>query len=363
MTNKIVKILHYIPGFNYGGIEQRFVSWHDKLDKENFQFDLLVNKGSDSSLLKALVNEGVIVHEIPSINPRSLCSHKAAIKKLFNDNIYDAIHCHSPDKSFYVLKYAKTFNIKVRILQARTSKIDKGRGYYLKMFFKKNSPKFATHKLAVSKVAGEWLFGKKNGFNILNNAIELEAYKYNTYTRTELRRDLNIEDKLVLGHAGRFTHAKNHQFIIKIFNELVKKNSKVLLLLVGDGPLMPDIKEMVEKFGLTDKVIMIGFTDEISKYYQAMDFFLFPSHYEGLPGSLIEAQASGLNCLISNTISNEAIVNKNVKVCGLENEIEFWIKNIIFSNPSEREINEDNFISKGYDLKRVVKELENIYRK
>ena len=179
------------------------------------------------------------------------------------------------------------------------------------------SKKYATDYFACSELAGRWLFGDKTfeqgKVTIINNAIDLDKFKYDEKVRKEKRKELNInDDTLVVGHIGRFVAQKNHTFLIDIFSELHKKEKNSILLLIGQGPLIGEIKQKVETLGISDSVKFLGQRDDVNELYNAMDLFLFPSLYEGLGMVLIEAQANGLPCIASTEVPKNARVSKKI---------------------------------------------------
>ena len=366
MNKNKVRIIHFIPGFLFGGIESRFFDWFDRIDKKNINFDLLIQTDQNNPIFDEFKKNGGKVYSIPKINFKNIIKYYRDLKKFFTVNKYEIVHCHSPDKSFFVLLAAKKEGIQTRILHARTSSLEGGKDLFIKNVFKKISPWFATDYFACSKEASQWLFGKKNSkkVKIVQNAVDSEKFIFNNKKRQEIRSFYNIQDnEFVLGHIGRFTYAKNHKFIIDIFSEYQEKNPESKLLLVGDGPLRDEIFNYVNHLGLTTKVIFTGYQPNVEDYYNSMDLFIFPSHYEGLPGTVIEAQTSGLNCLISNKISDEVILSDLVISLPIEDPT-IWLRKINSNSKLEKRISPIEIIKdKGFDLNTVVAFLENFYLK
>lgn len=355
------RVLHFIPGFNYGGIESRFLDWHKTLNKKKLQFDLLIQTDSNNLLLEEFKNNGGRVYVVPPISPKTIQEHIKTIHHIIKNNDYTAVHCHSLDKSYFVLKIAKKENIKTRILHARTSSFVGSSKIPIRNMLKKISVPNATGFFAVSTEAGKWAFGKNKEIKIIKNAVNTNDFLFNLNKRNFIRKELNIDkEDLVIGHVGRFTYAKNHEFLIDIFNSFrINKNAK--LLLIGDGPTKKNIEDKVINLGMKEQVIFEGFQENPEDYYSAMDCFVFPSFYEGLPGSLIEAQLNDLFCLVSNRITKEALVSQNSITLPLE-EKDQWVS-ALNSIDFSRKRNSNLEISKkrGFDLTAVVRELENYY--
>lgn len=364
---KSIRILHFIPGFLYGGIESRFLDWYELIDKEKVQFDLLIQTDSNNSIFDNFKEKGGNVYQVPPLSISTIQKHINFLKVLFNENQYSAVHCHSADKSYFVLSQAEKAGINVRILHARTSSFSGGGDLVVRNLFKKLSLSRATNYFAVSEVAGEWLFGKRNieEVEIIKNAVVSDKFIFDNKIRSEIRRKYKLKTSdILIGHVGRFTYAKNHLFLLDIFKEVNESKSEAKLVLVGDGPYLDAIKSKAKKLGIQDNIIFIGYSDKPEIYYHAMDVFLFPSRYEGLPGSLIEAQISDLNCLISDSITKEAIFLDSTKSLSINKSSKEWaevISSLDFNR--KRTNNAEKVKSAGYDLENVVKSLEKFYLK
>lgn len=256
--------------------------------------------------------------------------------------------------------------IPVRIAHSHsTSNKKEWKKNILKNVLKKFSKIFATHYFSCSEHAGRWLFGdstfEKGKVTIIKNAINIEKFKYNESIRNKLRKELNVENKLVLGHVGRFMKQKNHEFLINVFNEIYKENKDIVLILIGNGPLEEKIKNKVKDLEIEENVKFLGVKDNVNEYMQAMDMFLFPSLYEGLGIVAVEAQCSGLKCLVSTEVPKEVKLTKNIKF--IENNEELWKKTIIkeSKNIGSRQIDLKEVYSNGYNIENSAKQLEKIY--
>lgn len=198
-------------------------------------------------------------------------------------------------------------------------------------------------------------------FQVIPNAIDVANYQYNKSLREEVRRNFNIGDRYVIGHVGRFNPQKNHDFLIEIFSAYHKKNENSVLLLVGEGNGMSDIKEKVNKLGLQDDVIFAGVRTDVNRIMQAMDIFVFPSLYEGLPVTMVEAQAAGLPCLISEQVPTECIFTDLVQINRLSDSLQEWIESIEQQRSTERKDQSESIIKAGYDIKSNAKKLQEFY--
>lgn len=221
----------------------------------------------------------------------------------------------------------------------------------------------ATHFCACSMEAANWLYGPnipKDQIIILKNAIEVERFSYNTSVRQKIRNELGIDDKFVVGHSGRFERQKNHIFLLEAFAKAYQNNPKLCLLLLGEGLLKDDIEKQIKELKIENAVIFAGWKENCEEYMQAMDLFVLPSLFEGLPIVLVEAQTAGLHCLVADTVTKEADITGNVKYLSLETEN--WTKEILKISEGYDRKNVDYLIREnGYDIKMQIKVLEGIY--
>ena len=225
----------------------------------------------------------------------------------------------------------------------------------------KKIPDYATELFACSKLAGDWMFLGEY-FDILYNAIDIKEYKYSPVIANKLRQEFHLENCIVVGHVGRFNPQKNHSFLIDIFSECVQRNSNTKLLLVGDGEGRQKIQDKVRDLGIQDKVIFTGIRSDVNELLQAMDVFVFPSLYEGLPVTMVEAQAAGLPCVISDHISKECIVTSGLVTGKSLNESpERWAECVLQQSYRNRESHIEEIRTAGYDISTAAKQLESFY--
>ena len=356
-----------------GGIQSLVMEIVKNIDKEKVQIDfLLLDDGKKYELEDELENLGCKVYKLKGIwlrTPLDFMKYTKALDNFFkNHRDYDVVHMHSSSKNYMVLKKAKKYGIPVRI--AHSHNIDFQTKNPIKKLigniFKVNLKKYATDYFACSKIAGKWLFGEKiinsDKFKVIHNAIDYDKFKFDGNKRKEIREELNIkDDEIVVGHVGRFSNQKNHEFLIDIFDELYKKNDKFKLLLIGIGETEELIKEKVKKLNIENRVIFLGFKEDVSKYYNAMDLFLFPSKFEGLGITLIEAQANGLICFTSkDVVPEEAKLSDNLYYIKLSDGFKKWTEKIENCNLS-RISSKKEFVENRYLICDIVYELENKY--
>ena len=222
----------------------------------------------------------------------------------------------------------------------------------------------ATDLFACSKAAGEFYYGKEavdsGKVKIIPNAINLEKYKFNEATRNKVRKELNIEDKFVIGHIGRMAPQKNQKFLLKIFSEVKKEKNNAILLMIGDGLLKSEIQKEINKLNIKDSVLLLGVRDDIPQLLMAMDVFVLPSLFEGLGIVAVEAQAVGLKCILSNRVPREVDCG-NCEFIGLEESVDIWNKFVTKDSAYKVKIYKNSLRIDIYNIKKCVKNLENLY--
>ena len=269
-----------------GGVESVVMNYYRNIDKEKIQFHFLCDEDSTDIPYQEIEKLGGKVIIIPPY--QKLFKYQKELYRIFKENNYKIVHSHINAISVFPLRIAKKAGVPIRIAHSHsTSNKKEWKKNILKMILRPFSKLYANQYFACTEYAGKWLFGKKvverKELNVINNAIDLKKFEFNENTREDLRKELGIkEDVLVIGHVGRFMKQKNHDFLIDIFNELIKKNDNSILILIGQGPLLNDMKQKVRDLKIEDKVKFIGQIRDVEKYYNIMDVFLFPSIYEGL---------------------------------------------------------------------------------
>ena len=357
-----IRIAHVVGKMVGGGLESFLMTFYKEIDKEKIQFDFIVD--SDSSFIpeeEILNNGGNIIKVSPYQN---IFSYIRDIRGVLKKGKYKIVHSHMNSLSVFPLYAAWREKVPVRIAHSHsTTNRKEWKKNLLKCILKPFSKIFATHFFACSEHAGKWLFGKriyKNGkINIVRNAIDTEKFKYDITIRDRIRKELDVEDKYVVGHVGRFVQQKNQTFLIDIFSKVHEKKSNAILLLIGQGPLENEIRKKVDAMGLSKYVRFLGQINNVNEIMQAMDCFVFPSLYEGLGIVAVEAQCSGLKCICSLEVPEETKISKLFEYCDF-NDIDRWIK-CILDNNSIRE--DQSFLLKnvGYEITDEVKRIEDFY--
>lgn len=356
----MIRVLQIVTYMGRGGLETMIMNYYRNIDRNKVQFDFLVHRQEEADYDKEIVALGGKIYHMPMLNPFSK-SYFNALDLFFKEHKYDIVHCHLDCMSAYPLKIAKKNGVRVRIAHSHNKSQDKNLKYPIKLYSKRLIPKYATHLLSCGKEAGDWMFNGKP-YTILNNAIDAQSYRFDKQIREEMREQLGFnQEDFVIGHVGRFNPQKNHNFIIDVFNFVHKKNTAAKLVLVGTGDGQKAIKEKVESLALSDSVLFLGNRTDVNKILQAMDVFLFPSLYEGLPLSIIEAQAAGLPCVISDNVPPECIVTDLIEAASLDDALAKW-EIVIKSQKSVKRKDTYELIKKsGFDVKSNVLVLEKMY--
>lgn len=365
-TKEPIRVASVIGRYIGGGVEAVTINYYRNIDKNKVQLDFICDEDSTNIPYEEIEKMGGKVIIIPSYS-KPFKYHKA-LKKVLKEGNYKIIHSNINTLSVFSLFAAKCAGVPIRIAHSHstTNKKEKKKNL-MKQVLRPFSKVFATDYMCCSELAGRWLFGNKEydkgNVYLLNNAIDLDKFKYNESLRKKKRKELGIKDNtLVIGHIGRFVAQKNHDFLIDIFDEIHKKNNNSILLLAGQGPLMEDIKNKVKELNLDDNVKFLGQRNDANELYQALDVFLLPSLYEGLPVVGVEAQAAGLLCYLSDDMTKETKVLDITKFMSLNNTPKEWADNILDDVKKYKRIDTSKeMTAKNFNIKEEAKKLEEYY--
>lgn len=352
-----IRILQVVPKMFAAGIETFIMNMYRNIDKSKVQFDFLVHSKSREFFDDEIEKMGGKIFRLTYKDDKNIIKYIKNLQHFFKDHSeYKIVHGEMQSMMPLYLRIAKKNGVPIRIAHSHNSNYEKSLKGFILHLFSRFSKKYANVQFACSKNSSKYLFGHQDA-EIIHNAINLEKFSYNEEIRNQIRNELGIESNLVIGHVGRFDYQKNHEFLIDIFNEVNKKNSNAVLLLIGKGKLESKIKSKVESYGLSENVKFLGVRKDVDKLYQAMDCFVLPSHYEGLPFVGIEAQITGLKCFFSDAITKETQITKNCKFLPI-NDPSIWEKEI--NNISQKSKRKTEY-SKDYDLKEEAIKLQNKY--
>jgi len=364
----MIRVLHVIGTMGSGGAETLIMNVYRHIDKTQIQFDFVVHTKDECFYDKEIIKLGGRIYHTERFNVINWLSYKKFWNNFFSEHKeHKIVHGHINSSAAIYLSVAKRYG-KIAVVHSHSVKrTEKSLRSYMFRIFVYPIRYIADYFLACSEEAGETRFGKhvteSENYKVFKNGIDVKQFCFQKEVRKVIREKYGIaEEKLIIGHVGRFTYAKNHKFLLKVYKEVSKMYSNVELWLIGTGGLEGKIRTQVQNMGIEKEVRFIGETSHVSEYLQAMDIFVFPSFYEGLPLALVEAQAAGLPCLISDVISDEADMKCGlVKRLSLENSTEDWAEAIVAQKGVSR-IDTSNYLQKsGFDIEAVSKELQDFY--
>lgn len=362
------RVLNVLGTTNLGGAESRVMELYRALDRDKVQFDFLVHTGKDGQYSEEIRRLGGRIYSVPRFRMLNLLSYKKALRKFFREHHeFAAVHGHMTSTASIYLPIAKKAGIPVTIAHARSAGVSPGlKGLATRML--RYPLKYrADYCFTCSAEAAEQVYGKKwveeGNVWTIPNAIDAQRFVFDVAVRAQVREELELGDKFVVGHVGRFGFMKNHTFLIDIFAELCKMRDDAVLVLIGKGELEGQIREKVSSLGLSDKVRFLGNRFDVERYYQAFDYFVFPSTFEGLPGSVAEAQASGLCCLVSDKVTREVALTGRVTFKGIEEPAANWAGEIMRNAKAalERKDMRAAIADSGFDVRGQAAAMEAFY--
>lgn len=372
MENKKIKVLFFVDRFLRGGIQTFIWNHIVNIDRTRFAIDcLILDDGEIYDMEKELKRIGIKIYQLEKIWPDSIkgyIDYVQASKRFFKQHHeYDILHIHSSSKALPLAYYAGKYGIPHIVGHSHNigfqtnNAVKKIIGDLLKIPYRMACNTY----MACSMEAAQWLFGQniaeKNEVFCIKNGIDIERYRYNPALRQELRVKYGLENNFVVGNVARFSKQKNHQYLIDIFYEIKKLRNDSKLVLAGCGELEEEIHAKVKRLGLTDSVIFLGFCEDVYKYMQMMDCFVFPSLFEGLGIVLIEAQANGLKCYTTaDTVPEEVNISGNVEFVSLNESPKTWAEKILETDIGER-CDVSSLVDSEYNVKNSVKKLEIVY--
>lgn len=361
--DKLVKVLHVVPALDNGGIERLLFNYYKNLSDNGLKFDFLIHTGNIGVVGNLLKSLGCNIHSLPS-KRKNLFKYISAFVNFLKINNYEIIHIHQNYSSWLPGLICKIMGFKIIVIHShnfikKETLIKKIINFIIRLI----NLSITNNYLACSLSAGKWLFGKKSSFQVLTNAVELDKFVFNQTKREKFKNLYDLNNKLVIGHVGRFTEQKNHTFVLKTFKEIntLIPNSK--LLLVGEGNLINLIKKEVKILKIEKSVSFLGSHSHINDLYNIFDIFLFPSLFEGLGIALIEAQISDLFCFGSDNIPKESFLTKKSYQLSLKLTPIDWANFIIkkYKHDLKRDNNFVFFQKNNYDVKQEALNLQNYY--
>ena len=362
------RILHMIGSLGIGGSQAFVMNIYRKIDRDKLQFDFIVDSPEYTHYISEIESLGGKVYFFPKFNGKNYIKVRRFWTKFLQEHKeYKVLHSHVRSYASLYIPIAKSFGLKT-IIHSHNNSNGKGLIALGKRILQYPLRFQSDYYMACSRDAGEWLFGgeicKSNSFQVIKNAIDVDDYIFSKENREMIREEFELEDQFVLGYLARVTMQKNPLFVIEVMNELVKINSSAKLLFVGDGELLPDVKKRIEDLGLENKTIVTGMRTDVKELMSAMDCYILPSFWEGLGISLIEAQASGLQCICSEGIQDEAILSGLVTKYSLDFGAKKWAEKIASMKTNYERLNMSDKIKKaGFDIVENADLLQQFYEK
>lgn len=359
---RVLQIIGIVAG---GGVEAVIMNYYEHIDRTKVQFDFIVHNDNKIDITQKVEAMGGKVYKVTPYYKNPI-AFMWDIYKVIKRHHYRIVHSNMNTLSAFSLFAAWAAGAPVRILHNHsTSSPGETKRNIMKFMLRPFARLFATHYFACSRLAGEWMYGRKmmdsGKVKIVNNALDLKKYAFNSRKREMLRKELGFTDEFVIGHVGRFMFQKNHEFLIDVFVKAYKKNPHMALLLVGDGPLRPAMEEKVRKLGLTDHVKFLGLRNNVQDFYHVMDILVLPSHYEGLPVVGVEAQANGLPCLFSTKVTKETRLTHSAQFLDLEAGASMWAEEIISIKCERNKKAGDELRQAGFEIYKEAEKLVKFY--
>ena len=360
----MIRVLHIVGTLDAGGFETLIMNIYRKIDTSQVQFDFVVHRKMVGLYEQEITDRGGKVYHIPFLDDKNYGEYKNQLTKVIKDGDYRIVHGHHSSLGPLYLKIAQKAGVPIRIAHSHTGSHIKSAKGYVKHLITRRYKSHATHLFACSNNAGRYMFGRNSSFRVVNNGIDTAKFRFDPAVRSELRKKMGLENDFVVCHVGRFDTVKNHTFIVDVFKELLTLHPQSKLMLIGIGPLEEPTKAKVRELGLTDKVLFMGQITNVHQMLSAADAFLFPSLYEGLPLTLVEAQTAGLPVICSDTITDECHLTEDYDILSLNDSAQAWAQAVMKAKDS-RIPREERYLlirEKGYDCGDVADGLIRFYQ-
>lgn len=359
----MIRVLHVLGGLERGGAETMVLNIYRAIDRRIVQFDFIIHTTEHQAYYDEIINLGGKIYSFPAFNGKNTFQLRHLWNTFFIEHPeYKILHSHVRSYASLYLPIAKKYGVKT-IIHSHSTSNGKGVTSIVKRVLQYPLRYQADYLMACSNEAGRWLFGekacKRSNYYFIPNAIDVEQYQFTPEIAEQYRKALGIQGKFVVGHVGRFHEAKNHFFLLDIFAEVSKKRADAMLLLVGDGNLRYAIETKIHDLKLEGRVVLTGNRDDVPQLMSAMDVFVFPSVWEGLPVTVVEAQASGLHCLISDQITKDVDTTELVERLSIDN-VKLWVDHILNVNVDRMDVMR-KVKQAGFDVKDSAAKLKEFY--
>lgn len=357
----MVRVLQVVTDMNMGGIESFLMNLYRAVDRTQVQFDFLMHRAEPSFFDQEILDLGGRIYRLPAIRPDSFLSYRRALATFFREHReYRVVHAHNNAYSMFVLREAQKNGIPVRIAQSHCAFPRLGPVKRITYdYCRARINRYTTQAFACSTPAGEWLFSGAP-FEVFPNAIHAERYRFDPVIREQVRQELGLGDGFTVMHVGRFDAVKNHSFLLDAFAGVLEREPEAKLVLVGDGILRAEIQSRVDAEFPQGAVIFTGVRRDVARLLQAADVFAFPSLYEGFGIALVEAQAAGLPCFKSDTITDDCVVTELLRSLPIDSP-EVWTDAVLAARGALRTDRLADIQASGYDIAAAAKKLTRFY--
>ncbi|MDE5489047.1 glycosyltransferase [Elizabethkingia meningoseptica] len=354
-----MKVLHIVTRIDSGGISSFLYNYYKYTDKQKVSFDIVaIGTGVKQGYHDQFESLGVNIYYMPD----NIFKRFNFLAKLIRKNKYDVVHSHIELQSAVYLTVAAICGTKVRISHAHLSRANIG---FKNKLLRGLMNTVVTKRVGASDLSLNAVFGEKNGKSgiVINNAVEVKKFSFNSEKRKQYRDELGLNNKLVLGFVGRLSYQKNIFFLTKVFAELAKLNPNVILLVVGDGELRKQMEENLHENNVLDKTLFLNIREDVDALMMAMDIMLLPSFYEGLPLVLVEAQCAALKCIVSDEVTKLISITDYIVYKGIgDNDVANWVKTIEeIGNNYTRESVDDLITEHNFNIEVEANKLMNFY--
>ncbi|WP_350252682.1 glycosyltransferase family 1 protein [Bacillus halotolerans] len=375
MNNSQQRVLHVLSGMNRGGAETMVMNLYRKMDRSKVQFDFLTYRNDPCAYDEEILSLGGRLFYVPSIGQSNPLTFVKNVRNTIKENgPFSAVHAHTDFQTGFIALAARLAGVQVRVCHSHNTSWKTGFNWKDRlqlMVFRRLILAYATELCACGEDAGRFLFGRSNmerkRVHLLPNGIDLDLFSPAGQAADDEKKARGIaSDRLIIGHVARFHEVKNHAFLLKLAVHLKKRGVRFQMVLAGDGPLREQMEEEARRLNLLSDVLFLGTEEHIHELMRTFDVFVMPSLYEGLPVVLVEAQASGLPCIISDKITEKVDTGLGlVKRVSLSKPMDIWAETIVRAAAAgrpKRELVKDTLAKLGYDARRNVGALMNLYQ-
>ena len=357
----MIRILQSVNIMDRAGLETMLMNYYRHMNHAVVQFDFLTHRQQEGAYENEIKKMGGIVYHAPRLYIQNLPRYFRYMKSFFEEHKeYKIIHSHNDTMSYFPLLAAKKSEIPIRSAHSHSSKLDKDLKFPIKYLALKQIHNVATKNCACGDKAGQFMFPNSE-FKVIRNAVNFEKFAFNKEIRNRKRQELHVKGKFVIGHVGRYCYIKNQLFLLDVFNAVLTKKPESHLLLVGKGQDQYKIEEKIKKLGIEKNVSLLIDRADVAEIYQAMDVFVMPSLFEGLPVVGVEAQANGLQCIVSDKISKEILLTNSIEMLAINDGADKWAKVILNVNRERNKTAKDELHKAGYDIIDEAKKLQQWY--